>query len=42
MMDLYQDPKKIEAVKKDFKEHRGDAPYKGLLPDGPPPFDKAK
>jgi len=41
MVDLYEDPAKIEAVKKDYKEHRGDAPYKALIPDGPPPLKQA-
>lgn len=42
MVDLYEDPAKIEAVKADYKKNRGDAPYKALIPDGPPPLDKAK
>ncbi len=40
MVDLYEDPKKVDAVKAEFKEKKGDAVYKGLLPDGPPPLDK--
>ena len=40
MVDLFEDPKKIEAVKAEYKERKGDAVYKGLLPDGPPPLDK--
>lgn len=40
MVDLYEDPKKIEAVKAEFKERKGDHQYKGLLPDGPPPIGK--
>jgi len=40
MVDLYEDPKKLEAVKAEFKERKGDTVYKGLLPDGPPPLDK--
>ncbi|HZY79313.1 MAG TPA: amidohydrolase [Cyclobacteriaceae bacterium] len=42
MVDLYEDPAKVEAVKADYKKNRGDAPYKALIPDGPPPLDKAK
>jgi len=38
--DLMEDPKKIEAVKAEFKQRKGNAVYKGLLPDGPPPLDK--
>ncbi len=40
MTDLYEDPKKLEAVKTEFKQSKGDAVYKGLIPDGPPPLDK--
>lgn len=40
MVDLYEDPKKVEAVKAEFKQRKGDTVYKGLLPDGPPPLDK--
>ncbi len=42
MVDLYEDPAKVEAVKADYKSHRGDAPYKALIPDGPPPLETAK
>lgn len=38
MVDLYEDPKKINAVKAEFKERKGDHVYKGLIPDGPPPI----
>lgn len=40
MIDLFEDPKKIEAVKAEFKQRKGDGVYKGLIPDGPPPLDK--
>jgi aminobenzoyl-glutamate utilization protein B len=40
MVDLYEDPKKLEAVKAEYKERKGDVVYKGLIPDGPPPLDK--
>jgi aminobenzoyl-glutamate utilization protein B len=36
MIDLYKDPKKVEAVKKDFADKKGDVTYKGYIPDGPP------
>jgi aminobenzoyl-glutamate utilization protein B len=36
--DLMEDPKKIEAVKAEFKQRKGDTVYKGLVPDGPPPL----
>lgn len=40
MVDLYEDPKKVEAVKAEYKQRKGDVVYKGLIPDGPPPLDK--
>ncbi len=40
MIDLYEDPKKVNAVKAEFKERKGDTVYKGLVPDGPPPIGK--
>jgi aminobenzoyl-glutamate utilization protein B len=42
MVDLYEDPKKIEAVKAEFKQRKGDTVYKGLVPEGPPPVDQNK
>lgn len=36
MIDLFEDPKKVEAVKKDFADKKGDVVYKGFIPDGPP------
>jgi aminobenzoyl-glutamate utilization protein B len=38
MVDLFEDPKKVEAVKAEFTKGKGDHVYKGLLPDGPPPL----
>ena len=40
MVDLFEDPKKVEAVKAEYKQRRGDIAYKGLIPDGPPPLEK--
>ncbi|HMJ70459.1 MAG TPA: amidohydrolase [Cyclobacteriaceae bacterium] len=40
MIDLFEDPEKVEAVKADYKKNRGDAPYKAMIPDGPPPLPK--
>jgi len=40
MVDLFEDPKKVEAVKAEYKQRKGDTVYKGLLPDGPPPLDR--
>lgn len=42
MIDLYEDSKKMEAVKAEFKQRKGDTVYKGLLPDGPPPVNDNK
>lgn len=40
MVDLFEDPKKVEAVKAEFKERKGDYQYKALIPEGPPPIGK--
>jgi aminobenzoyl-glutamate utilization protein B len=40
MVDLYEDPKKVEAVQAEFKQRKGDHVYSGLVPDGPPPIGK--
>lgn len=40
MVDLYEDPKKVEAVKAEYLKGKGDHVYKGLIPDGPPPVGK--
>jgi aminobenzoyl-glutamate utilization protein B len=40
MVDLFEDPKKLQAVKAEFVKGKGDTVYKGLIPDGPPPLDK--
>ncbi len=40
MVDLYEDPKKVEAVKAEYTKGKGDTVYKSLIPDGPPPLDK--
>jgi len=37
-VDLFEDAKKIDAIKAEFKKSKGDHVYKGLLPDGPPPI----
>lgn len=39
MVDLFQNPELVEAVKADFKEHLGDYVYDGMIPDGPPPIN---
>ena len=39
MADILEDPKKIEAIKAEFRQRKGDHVYKGLVPDGPPPLN---
>ncbi|MCI5083119.1 MAG: amidohydrolase [Saprospiraceae bacterium] len=39
MVDLFEDAELRAAVKKEFKERKGDYQYKGMVPDGPPPLD---
>lgn len=39
-IDLFEDPKKVEAMKAEFKQRKGDHVYKPLIPDGPPPVGK--
>ncbi|SIN75537.1 amidohydrolase [Algoriphagus halophilus] len=39
MVDLFQNPELVEAVKADFKEHLGDYVYEGMIPAGPPPIN---
>jgi aminobenzoyl-glutamate utilization protein B len=40
MIDLFEDPKKVEAVKAEFRQRKGDHKYSGLIPPGPPPLGK--
>ena len=40
MIDLFEDPKKVEAVKAEFRQRKGDHVYSGLIPPGPPPIGK--
>jgi aminobenzoyl-glutamate utilization protein B len=40
MVDLMEDPKKLAEVKAEFKQRKGNAVYKALIPDGPPPLSK--
>lgn len=37
MVDLFENPELVEAVKKEFKERKGDKVYTPMLPPGPPP-----
>ncbi len=40
MLDLYEDPKKVEAVKAEYKERKGNYEYRAIIPPGPPPINK--
>lgn len=40
MADLFEDAKKVDAVKAEFKQKKGDHVYSGLIPPGPPPIGK--
>jgi aminobenzoyl-glutamate utilization protein B len=39
MVDLYEDPALVAAVKAEFSERKGDYEYEGIVPEGPPPLD---
>jgi aminobenzoyl-glutamate utilization protein B len=39
MVDLYENPELVEAIKAEFVERKGDYEYEGILPPGPPPLD---
>lgn len=38
MTDLFEDQALVEAVKKEYKERKGDTVYEAIVPDGPPPI----
>jgi aminobenzoyl-glutamate utilization protein B len=38
-VDLFQDPRLVKDIQKEFLEKKGDYVYKGILPDGPPPIE---
>ena len=38
MIDLFEDPKKVEEIKAEYKERKGDHIYKAMIPEGPPPI----
>ena len=40
MVDLYEKPAALKAVRADFEKRRGDVRFKAYLPDGPPPLPK--
>jgi aminobenzoyl-glutamate utilization protein B len=37
MIDLFESPETVERIKAEFKQRKGDIPYKPLLPEGPAP-----
>jgi len=37
MVDLFENPALVAAVKEEFKERKGDHKYEAILPKGPPP-----
>ncbi|HBO14131.1 MAG TPA: amidohydrolase [Halieaceae bacterium] len=39
MVDLYENPDLVEAIKAEFRERKGDYVYEGIVPPGPPPLD---
>lgn len=38
MVDLFEDPKLVQEIKKEYKERKGDTKYEAIVPDGPPPI----
>ncbi|WP_340065988.1 amidohydrolase [Ascidiimonas aurantiaca] len=38
MTDLFENPKLVTAIQKEFKERKGDYQYEAILPPGPPPI----
>lgn len=38
MIDLYTSPSKVEEMKKEFMERKGDYKYEAILPEGPAPI----
>lgn len=42
MIDFFEDAQLREEMKKEFLERKGDYVYKAMIPDGPPPIEKAR
>jgi aminobenzoyl-glutamate utilization protein B len=42
MLDLYQNPKDVQAVKQEYLERKGSVVYQAIVPEGPPPLDDVK
>jgi len=42
MVDLFQDEKLIQEIRKEFEQRKGKEVWKAILPDGPPPVPTGK
>jgi len=42
MLDLFENKDLVEKVKAEYKERKGNAVYKAIVPDGPPPIPNKK
>ena len=42
MIDFFEDAQLREEMKKEFLERKGDYVYKAMIPDGPPPIERAR
>ena len=40
MVDLYEQPATLKAVRAEFEEKRGGVVFDAYIPDGPPPVPK--
>jgi aminobenzoyl-glutamate utilization protein B len=38
MVDLYEQPEAVKAVRAEFEQRSGGTPFRAYLPDGPPPL----
>ncbi len=38
MIDLFENPSMVEAVKDEYKERKGETVYEAIVPEGPPPI----
>jgi aminobenzoyl-glutamate utilization protein B len=42
MVDLYEKPAALQAVRTEFEQKKGDVVFKAYVPDGPPPVPKGE
>ncbi len=42
MIDFFEDAELRDEMKKEFLERKGDYVYKAMIPDGPPPIERAR